>query len=111
MNSRLKEIVILSVVCIIFWIIIGLCFNKLSAAFSFGLWLFFLYNLPFIPWISLIKLNMIEKFALVSVCGLAFVPIIYFIIGVLDFKLNALIFALVSLILFVVGIIMAVKKK
>jgi len=84
--SKFKEMILISALCLIIWIIVGFSLGKSFVAFSFGFWFFYLYNLPLIPWVSLTKCKLIEKFALITVIGLAIVPTSFFIIGVLGFK-------------------------
>ena len=84
--------------------------GSIIAAAQFTLAFAGLFVLPLIPWVLMLDKSMFEQWALATVLGIAGIPIVFFIIGVLNGPLTLPVFVGVPLVVFVIGGWMLKKK-
>ena len=81
------------------------------AAIRFALTFTGLFVLPLTPWVLMLERSAFERFTLALVLGIAGIPIIFFIIGVLKGPLTMAVFLGVPLSAFITGVLWLRKKR
>ncbi|MFH1376313.1 MAG: hypothetical protein ABIH25_01630 [Candidatus Woesearchaeota archaeon] len=106
MNKSIK----LLIIEIIIVFIISIVLNNFIDMIKFTTFFILLYFIPILPWVSKIKMNLLEKMIIINTIGLALIPIVYIIIGSFT-KLSTILYILGAAAIFIVGILKNRKEN
>jgi len=105
-----KELIFLILTELIIFLIIGLKLGEFFAAVKFAFSFFIIFYLAPIIWVIKLEYSLLEKFTLANVLGLSSISIIYFLLGLINIRLNEVTYLTVPISIFIIGLIYQIRK-